>query len=263
MKVDGLGDWRIRATSTLAKSFTSADGHMYKVGTPIALMTVTEVKKGQVLSFTTPSAPALALSIAIRAVRRAKELHEKLTFTEKVGCRTISHDKLEPEHPIGLITNDTSLYDFFEECMVSVTFSFQALETFSNMVIAEKLKHTYLLKRGNETLELTSEKLQRKASTEEKMGTILPDILSMKGPKGVKVWQNFKQLQKARDTTIHMKAHDAHSGRNIHKKTLFYKFLHGKVEEFPRAAIDMILFFSEDGALPRWVISARDQLTRI
>ncbi len=265
MKDDGLGDWRIRATSSLARSFTSADGHVYKVGSPVRLMTVTKVKKDQVLSFTTPSPPALALSIAIRAVGRAKELQEKLTFTENMQSCLISYDKSELEGFIALITNDTSLYDFFEECMVAVTFSFQALETFSNMLIAEKLKHTYLLKRGKKTLELTPEKLQRRASTEEKVGTILPEILSMDGPKQKekKVWQKFKQLQKARDTTIHMKALDADSGLNINKKTLFYEFLRGKGEEFPRAAIDMMAFFSKDGVLPRWLISARDRLTRI
>jgi hypothetical protein len=263
MKDDGLGDWRIRATSTLAKTLTSADGHVYKVGTPVTLMTVSEDKKGQVLSFTTPSASALALSIAVRAVRRAKELQEKLTFTEKAESHPISHDKLELESRISLITNDSSLYDFFEECMVAVTFSFQALETFSNMVIAEKLQHTYSLKRRTESLEFTSEELQRKASTAEKLGTILPDILSMKGPKGMKVWQNYKQLQKARDTTIHMKAHDAHSGRNIHEKTLFYKFLRGRVEESPRAAIDMMAFFFQGDQLPRWLVSARDKLTKL
>jgi hypothetical protein len=259
MKDDSLGDWRIKAVSRLANGFISPEGHVYKAGSLATVTTVTEVGKGQVLSFTTPSPPALALSIAIRAAYSAKELRKKLIFTEKVESYPVFYDKPELEQ---LITNDTDLYDFFEECMVAVTFSFQALETFSNMIIAETLEHAYRLKRRKEKLELTAEELQREASTEEKLGTILPEILSMESPKGKKVWQDFKRLKTVRDTTIHMKAHDAHSGANIHKETFFYKLLHVEAKEFPRAAIGMMAFFFQDDQLPRWLMSARDKLTK-
>lgn len=263
MKDDGLGDWRIRAVTRLAKRSVPREGHAYEAGSSVTLATVTEVGEGQVLSFTTPSPPALALSVAIRAAHSAKELRKKVAFTEKVESYPISHDKSKLEQLITLITNDTSLYDFFEECMVTLIFSFQALETFSNTIIAEKLEYTYLLKRRKENLELTAEELQREASTEEKVGTILPKILYIEGPKGKKVWQSFKQLKKARDTTIHMKALDAYSGRNIDKETFFYNLLHAEPKGFPRAAIDMMAFFSKDGGLPRWLVSARDKLLRI
>lgn len=257
---DGLGDWRIRAVSRLAKRFMSPEGHVYKAGASVTLNTVTKVGKRQVLSFTTPSPPALALSIAICAVRRTKELRKRLAFAEKVESYPILHDKPELEQ---LITSDTALYDFFEECMVTVVFSFQALETFSNTIIAENLKQIYHLKRKKKALKLSPDELQREASIEEKLGVILPEILSTKTPKGEKVWQDFKDLKGARDTTIHMKALDAHSGINIDKETFFYKLLNVEAKEFPKAAISMMAFFFKDDQLPRWLMSARDKLTRI
>jgi len=260
MEDDGLGDWRIRAVSRLAKGFTSPEGHVYKAGSPVTLVTITEIGKGQVLSFTTPSPPALALSIAIRAARRANELRKRLVFTEKVESYPLFHKKPEVER---LITNDRALYDFFEECMIAVAFSFQALETFSNTLIAEEVKRTYLLKRRKEELELSADELQRKASTEEKLGTVLPEILSMESPKGKEVWQSFKQLKRIRDMTTHMKAHDAHSGVNVHRETIFYKFLHDKIEEFPVTAINIIAYFFKDGQLPRWLMLAREKITKV
>jgi len=257
MKDDGLGDWRIKAVSRLANGFISPEGHVYKAG---SLATVTtEVGEGQVLSFTTPSPPALALSIAIRAAYSAKELRKGLALTEKVESYPVFYDKPELEQ---LITNDTDLYDFFEECMVAVTFSFQALETFSNTIIVEKLKHIYHLKRRKKVLKLSAEELQREASIEEKLGVILPEILSTKTPKGEKVWQDFKDLKGVRDTTIHMKALDADSGVNIDKETFFYKLLHVEAKEFPEAAISMMTFFFKDDQLPRWLMSARDKLIK-
>jgi len=260
MKDDGLGDWRIRAVSRLAKGFISPEGHVYKAGSSVTLTTVTEVGERQVLSFTTPSPPALALSIAIRAVRRAKELRKRLALTGKVESYPLFYDKPEMEQ---LITSDTVLFDFFEECMIAVAFSFQALETFSNTIIAEKLKHIYHLKRRKKVLKLSAEELQREASIEEKLGVILPEILSTKTPKGEKVWQDFKDLKGVRDTTIHMKALDADSGVNIDKETFFYKLLHVEAKEFPRAAISMMTFFFKDDHPPRWLMSARDKLTRV
>lgn len=260
MEDDGLGDWRLRAVSRLAKGFTSPEGHVYKAGSLVSHVTVTAMGKGQVLSFTTASPPALALSIAIRAASRATQLRERLAFTERVESYPLFHKKADVER---LITNDTALYDFFEECMIAVAFSFQSLETFANTIIAEKLGHPYLLKRREENLELSADELQRKASTEEKLGTILPEILSMESPKGKKIWQDFKRLKTVRDTTIHMKALDAHSGINIDRETFFYKLLQVKAIEFPRIAIDMIAYFSKDEQLPRWLMSAREKITEI
>jgi len=254
---NGLGDWRIQAVSRLAREFISQEGDVYKAGSLVTLNTVTEVGKRQVLSFTTPSPPALALSIAIRAVHRAKELRKRLVFAEKAESYPIFHDKPELQQ---VITSDAALYDFFEECMVTVVFSFQALETFSNTIIAEKLKHIYHLKRRKKVLKLSAEDLQREALIEEKLGAILPKILSTKTPRGEKVWQDFKDLKAARDTTIHMKALEAYSGVNIDKETFFYKLLNVEAKEFPRAAIGMMAFFFKDDQLPRWLMSARDKL---
>ncbi|TSA50183.1 hypothetical protein D4R47_02620 [archaeon] len=257
MKDGGLGDWRIRAVTRLIKRSVSREGHAYEAGSSVTLATVTEVGERQVLSFTTPSPPALALSIAIRAVRQAKELRKRLVFAEKAESYPAFYDKPEMEQ---LITSDTVLFDFFEECMTAMAFSFQALETFSNTIIAENLKHIYHLKRRKKVLKLPTDELQREASIEEKLGVILPEILSTKTPRGEKVWQDFKDLKAVRDTTIHMKALDAYSGVNIDKETFFYKLLNVEAKEFPRAAISMMAFFFKDDQLPRWLMSARDRL---
>lgn len=138
--------------------------------------------------------------------------------------------------------------------MMAVTFSFQALEAFCNHTITNDLEGTFTLTRKNEGRAFTAIELEREVSTEEKLSSVLPEILGVKSPKGGKVWQDFVTLKRARDSTTHLKSSDQYPDRNVDRETLFYQFLNNDPTDFPKAAIRMIVYFAETKRLPRWLL---------
>jgi hypothetical protein len=157
------------------------------------------------------------------------------------------------EHDLGI------LYDLFEQFMLTITFSFQSLETFSNWTIANTLKEKFVLKRKKGTETISAEELERVASTEEKVGKVLPNILSIGTPSGTKLWERFLLLQEARDATIHLKAQDAYT-KSLDKESFFFTFLTADPLQYPTIALDLIKHFSP-AAEPRWLRLARQKLT--
>lgn len=258
MQDDGLGDWRIQAATRLAKDLPAAypGGPSHKAGTPVHLTTSTRDSKQHSLSFVTPSAAALALSIAMKASVQAKELYGKLKLD----------DALTPEGKSKLISfgNVGPLFDYFEYYMIAVTFSFQALETYCNHVIANELKGTFNLQRKDEPKTFTPIELEREATTEEKLVNVLPSIFGIKSPKGKKVWQNFVKMKKARNSTIHLKSKDQYPKQDlagvIDRDALFYQFLNNDPTDLPKAAVAMIRYFASVKEIPRWLLDPMEFL---
>lgn len=217
-------------------------GPSHKAGSALCLTTLTRDSKGNIIDFLTPCPIALALSIAIQASKRAIELHQTIDF----------RDVVTPYGPAKTATKISSLFDYFECCMVAVTFSFQALEVFCNDIIGKKLKGTYKLQRKKNVIEVSVYELQRLPSTEEKLATILPDILKVNSPKSGKVWENFKELKKIRDTTIHLKSHDLYKS-DIDEESFFYEFFRIEADKFPRFALEMIEFFTDSKEAWPWL----------
>jgi hypothetical protein len=133
MNDDKLGDWRFEAVSTLAQDLPAAypDGPSHKAGARVLLTTVTKNEKGEPVGFITPSATALALNIAITAAKKAQEVKPNVPYEKCPG----------PDGTVLTVPTEKSsaLFDFFEQSMISVTFSFQALEAFCNHAINRNL----------------------------------------------------------------------------------------------------------------------------
>lgn len=251
---DNLGDWRMQAATTLAKDAPAVyrGGPSHKAGAPIYLTTMTRNKNGTTIGFITPSPVALALNIAIKAASQSIILKDTIKFGNVLT-------------PLGrgeAVSNESisDLYDYFESCMVSVSFSFQALEAFANEQIANRLIGTFKLKRKDKTLDVSSEELQRIATTEEKMSQVLPAILNKESPRGKKAWHQFIKLKRIRDTTIHLKEHEAYNRGNIDRESLFYQFFNQKISDYPRYAFEIIDFFSTPDQLPRWLAKLKEEL---
>lgn len=143
MENDGFGDWRIQAATRLAKDAPAvyAKGVVHKTGTPVYLTTMTKDASGKLVGFITPSPVALALNIATQAAAKASGLRKAIEFgdvmTHLGRGKNVAHESI----PV--------LYDYFECCMITVTFSFQSLEAYCNQIISEKITGTYELKREN------------------------------------------------------------------------------------------------------------------
>lgn len=254
MNDDGLGDWRHWAVATLAKDMPPAypGGPSHKTGARVFLTTVAREARGELVGFTMPSPTALALSISIQAAKKADILRGEITFQKQTSpygaARGVPADQA------------TRLYDFFEQCMITVTFSFNALEVFCNQTVADELKETYTRSSRRGQQELTAERVQRELSTEEKLANALPTILGTDSPRDEPVWSDFRRLKRARDSTIHMKASDAYARGEIDKESLFAEFFSmNSLMGFPIFAIEVIRFFNKpDQEERRWLRHARE-----
>lgn len=254
MNDDGLGDWRHRAVTTLAEDVPPAypGGPSHKAGTPVFLIAVTRDDRGELIGFTMPSPTALALSISIQAAKKADILKGEVTFQKETSPHGAARGVPSEQA--------TRLYDFFEQCMITVTFSFNALEVFCNQTVADELKGTYMRSTRRRQQELTPDKVQRELSTEEKLATVLPAILGTDTPQDAPVWSDFRRLKRARDSTIHMKASDAYARGEIDKQSLFHEFFSMRsLMGFPIFAVEVIGFFNKpDQEEPRWLRLARE-----
>lgn len=244
------GDWRIRVAVRIVKDVPAAypGGPSHKAGAVGYQHTAVIDPNGKLGGFTTPSAVALALAIAMKGEAEAREVRAGLDFSEAVSPWGTSR---------GVQGESTAaLYDYFERCMVIVAFSFQALEAYCNEVIAERVTGTLAVRRRKDTVAMTAPELERLLKTEEKLTTILPDVLGVPTPKGTRVWEDFVALKRARDATIHIKSMDQNPKVTPTERiqdTLFGDFLYGDVPAFPRAAVAMVHYFASAGEIPRWL----------
>jgi hypothetical protein len=253
-------DWRVRVLTRLASDFPSAypGGPSHRAGALVVQETPGRDATGKNVGFITPSAIALALSLAMKAAENARILRQQVEESEVVS----------PFGPSSSVTPESTpaLYDYLEQCMTAVTFSFQALEAYCNETISDKLTGTFALSRdkGRRRLELSADELERVASTEEKLGVILPDLLGIPNPKGRRVWQDFVALKEARDATMHIKSRDSAprimQPSDLDERTLFHRFLGADVMAWPRAAVAMILYFATVSGVPPYVVHARKAL---
>lgn len=194
-------DWRIQAAVTTATEVPAAyqGGPSHPVGSTLVMSSQVTPAEGAPILFPTPSAAALALSIAARAARSATELRNVLQFSPVIG-------------PGGTVQNlnrnlTSRLFDYFEQCFVAVLFSVQALEAYCNYKIAYELKGDLAIQREGKDVILSPLKVERELSIDEKLGEALPKLLSVHTPKGHAVWEKYIHLRRLRDATVHIKSH--------------------------------------------------------
>ena len=223
------------------------------VGAPVRLVSIARHKKYRYLSFVTPSGPALCLNLAIDAAARA----------EAIRPRLLLNPMITPEGHRGFQIREESindLYYFFEQSIVSVTMSFQAVEVFANALIGRRTTKNIVVKCKAGDKELTSTEAERELSTEEKIGQVLPDILGVTCPRANRVWQYFKMLKVGRDDTVHLKSRDIYTRNNVERESLFFSYLNRDVRKFPDAAIKvMSYFFPKQDMVPRWLRYAKEK----
>lgn len=248
MTDDNLGDWRIESVTTLAQNYGDV-----LAGTPVRLMSTAKHKSHSYLSFVTPSATALCLDIALNASARSEAIRPRLMLAPM-----LTHDGKRGSQVTDESTSD--LYYFFEQSMVAITMSFQAVEIFANAIIGRKATKNILVKRKGGVLKnLAPMEAERELSTEEKLGQVLPDILGVPSPRGNRVWQSFKTLKNGRDATVHLKSREIYTRSDVDRESLFFYYLNRDARTYPTAAIKLILhFFPKQPHVPRWLRKAKE-----
>jgi hypothetical protein len=242
-----LADWRIGFAGQVAKS-----GNGFVEGQVVMVLMRTEFPGVGEVTMPILGPARLALSAAIKASNAAGELLRKVRFSSTGVSGAKALDSATAMH----------LFDYYESCMIAVSFSYQALETYANDMISRRLRNrTVSIVHRRKVVELGAAELERKLSTSEKYELVIPLILDTALPKSSPLWQRFRTLEKARDSTIHLKSHElAGRGGNTDRSSLFYNLLHTDPRSFPRIAIDMMRYFIEVNTEP-WLAYAEAQIS--
>jgi hypothetical protein len=248
VEADGLGDWRLRAATRLMSDLPATDrgAPAHKVGSPVHLVTIATTPQHSIFSFFTPTVPALALNAGFRAAERA------------VAARSqIAHMNVLTPNGTGTairVEDAPLMFDYFEDAFTAAISSFQAIEAFANLIIAQHCNFPMTLtgRRGLETL--SAEEIVRSRSTAEKIATVIPTLLRTPSIKGQSEWQRFLTLKRVRDDAMHFKSGDQypHSGK-VEKGSLFDVLLNHDLRDFPLTALRVIWHVRVKTNTERWL----------
>jgi hypothetical protein len=246
---DDLGDWRIRF---IAKVQTNKG--LRVIDAPGELQAPT----GEVFSFADFMAVAMYLSVAITADAEAKVLRSQIRIEEfetPTGpYKTITHENLG------------TLYDFIEQSAVAAIFSFQALEAYANFVIEVQLRDGEDMFKcpGRSKALMGAQEILACGETMEKLKTIVPRLRNVKPPTKEPFWSKVWDMKRVRDALTHLKYKDqsetataavaAQSLIRTDPDFVFYNLVSGAIRELPRAAVEMLDYFSKGSGTPRWLL---------
>lgn len=137
-----------------------------------------------------------------------------------------------------------------------------ALEVYCNEELSldenKLIEHEVSGRDGKKKVKKPAKHWEERASTEDKFGVILPQHMDVPTPKGMKMWEDFRSLQKARNEIIHPKSiltnPRVKSLGDVPKASVFYRFLSDDVLMYPRTAVRIILHFATHRHIPSWMV---------
>jgi hypothetical protein len=241
---DDKPDWRLQTFTRLAKEWTSPwSGQVSPEGTRLTVVSVIQLTRKKQLTIPIPNATALMLNAAARAYGSAKLIRDQSAI-----------DKSQ-KGEVGFAT-EASAFDYVEHMIESIILSFTALEAFANEVIpADYVYERH--NRGKVVLEaVTKPVIERQIKIDEKLSTVLPEILNCNSPKGSRCWQGYVALKSVRDRVVHMKTEDRRSGTADIETVWKAIFLVGAPHLAVKALIDH--FVKAMPAPPHWHANFRN-----
>ena len=131
--------------------------------------------------------------------------------------------------------------------------SFTAIEAFANHLIPDDHRFSVDRQDGQCTCVYTKPQIERFVKLDTKLAEVLPEVRSVKSPKGTKVWQGFIWLKNLRDRLVHLKSSDLKQRQDKNLEDYAWAMLlDPKVLRSAQVAKDvMAWYFPEDP--PRWL----------
>lgn len=245
-------DWRIQASATLAQELPAAypGGPSFPAGSKVVLTSTANTPDG-ITSFYTPSAVALALSIAAKACRTGSELRSRFSTLPAPGPDGIAQ--------LHRPASTAQLYDYFEQCFIACIFAFQAIEAYSNLTIAYKLLGEMSVPR-KEGGELMGREAIERLPISVKLDLILPNLTTRASPKGTVVWEHFRALEDVRDATVHLKSHHQWTASQVFGESPYAIFLTQSPRVCVEYAVEVIDYFADEHER-RWLTGALERLS--
>ena len=237
-------DWRLQAVTTLANDWVSPwTGTKHEKGCSVMLSG--KAKFGiKTLNFLIPSMTALFLDYSNDLWMQSQSvLQDESAFKARVS-KHISKSVVFP-------TSDDKLFRLFEKRMASIVFAYSALEAFANEYIPDN--YVFQKERGDKkcTESYTKEQIENIISMDHKIGTILPEILTVSSPKGTALWERYLILKSLRDRIVHMKSNDRKSV-SIDDGSIWQDLTNRRLPNFSKEAKDIIGYLLSKKDRPRW-----------
>jgi hypothetical protein len=139
MDIAKIPDWRLFVAAEVGDVKPNSLGA--QAGDLVVVMTATRVRDFGQMVFPKVSPYRLALSIATRASREAITLRKDLQFSSPTGAKSRALE----------MSSVPALYDYFEQCMIAATFSYQRRctgEWYKSVVKPTFAKHVSLKDRS-------------------------------------------------------------------------------------------------------------------
>ncbi|MBN4059217.1 hypothetical protein JYT22_01035 [Endomicrobium sp. AH-315-J14] len=175
-----------------------------------------------------PSAPALFLSVSYRAHCESRVAFQNARFGENLVEASES--------------SYASMFDFFEARVQHIVFAFTALEAYANESIPDPFVWNTKNRSGVE-VEYDREQTERYVSLDEKLGHILPKLLTKESIKSGVLWHRFKMLKKLRDRLIHPKHFDSRARPESDVNSIWADIFNTRTTDFSAQVHDIIMHF--------------------
>jgi len=202
-------DWRMRDVTFVGKDWHNPwTGKMVPEGTQITVVSIIPLSKKKQLTIAVPNATALCLNISKRSWQEAKEIRK--------ASKIDAISKSKPS-----FNSHSDSFDYIEKVMESVVMAYTSLEAFANEIIPDDYEYA-CNRKSKVILEIMDKKeIERWKSLDEKLKTIIPEVLEITSPAGTACWQGYVNLKRIRDRIIHMKNEDRKSS-GIDTPTLWH-----------------------------------------
>lgn len=234
---EGGNDWRVAFAAKMTSHLPSAypGGPSFSPGSDVYFSCGGEAKGIGAINFIAPSPVALAMNVSLGAADNAIVKKKSFTFVDAPSPDgTLKH----------LSSSITSLFDYFEQCMICVIFAYQALEAFSNDAVMRHPSDSISVpdKKGR-VKTLTKREAERHLSTAIKLGDLAPGICRVKPIKGTSLWQDFLQLEAVRDKVVHMKNQYVGGKAHVESSRILVPLIADDPTTWPRTSMNILSHF--------------------
>lgn len=192
-------DWRLHATARLTEDWANPwSGQTVPKGSRLTVSSIMQLSKKKQLTIPLPNATALLLNSSAIAFTSARAIREASGIDKSLQTDVS-------------FQSDKGAFDYIERMIEAVVLAFTALEAFVNETIPEDFVYARHA-RSEVVLEAANKSsIERHVPIDEKLTSVLPEVLKCASPKGSRCWQGYKQLKEARDRLVHMKSEDRKS----------------------------------------------------
>jgi hypothetical protein len=160
-----------------------------------------------------------------------------------------------------LDANETEHFNFFEDCIIGITFCYSALECFANITIPDSYTYTYKDKKyflGIKFFKYHVSKFMhrddRLLDLSTKLCIILPEIFEVDSPKGNFLWEQFVKLKKLRNDIIHFKKVNLkREEKDIFDESIYKQFFLGEFTSFYDSTVELMRHYYKNKTKADWL----------